>query len=110
MSLTIEKLLYSAFGAGVTLAAMLTYSLLTSPDFTYRHRHFGDPNKSGQVIINLKGAKFNGDSFAGGNEQPQTFEAMIEDALKSIKKYDLLQQTGINPEEGVSELKIEVKK
>ena len=105
-----EKILYSVFGAGFTLASMLAYNILTGPDFAYKHRHFGDPNKFGQTVIDLKGARFTDSNFAGGNEDPQTFETMIEDALKHTKKYDLLRKAGINPEDGISELKIEVKK
>ncbi|MBN2051900.1 hypothetical protein JW756_00170 [Candidatus Woesearchaeota archaeon] len=105
-----KKLGCAAFGVGLTLLAQVGYRSFTGPDLVYRHRHFGDPSQHGQAIIDVRGAKFNEHSFAGGAEGPKDVEAMVDEALSYFKDWNLLEQAGIGSNQPVREVRIEIKK
>ena len=111
-----NKMLIGAVAVGavaasvVSIGSIYAYKALTAPNLAYEHKHYGNPNERGRVLIQLEGAKFNDSDFAGGAEGPQTFEMMVNDAIKSIKRYNLLEQAGIDPTNGIYKLRIEVTK
>lgn len=119
MSNIYGKLALILLGVGLTLGIE---ALLSSkkPNFVYRHRHFGNPQENGQVIVDVKGAKLGrtpsksggyigGYGFAGGAEEGKTVVDMINEAFDDFNGNDsLLKQAGVDGK--VGEVTISVRK
>ncbi len=105
-----KNLMYAAIGAGTLWLAQISYDAIAGPDLVYKHRHFDNPAEHGRVRIEIEGAKFSRYNFLGGQEEPQTAEAMLDGASKRLKSWELLKQVGIDPKQGISELEVRIKK
>ena len=109
-----QKAGYVTAGVALTLLAQFGYNAITGPDLVYKNTHFGNPSQPGKVKTEFHGAFWNPDdkqtNWLGGNMPPETFEDMVNDAVRIIIEKKMLEQIGTSPSNGISELTIEIKK